>query len=233
MEPRLKITVTVSSSSIWVASSCKQWGIGDGEIIASQNPAFSFTSIQLNRCFIIWEHLLETLRHQCCLSNTFGCMGGLISRFLVESGKEMHISPFHTYSTARWQLRISSSPEKCNRISIHDIHLESLIDNRQWHTVAHMGSFKKVILELCLFVDTVVWTLRKLHNALAYSSEYFRVLNWLISHLWYGYGCCFILHFLRVLLCGFLTHSGLCISLELIVCMYHLWTSTGATFPPI
>lgn len=144
--------MTVSSSSIWVASSCKQWGVGDGEIIASQNPAFSFTNIQLNRCFIIWEHLLETLRHRCSLSNTFGCMRGLISKFLVESGKELHISPFHTYSTARWQLRISSSPEKCNKISIHDIYLESLIDNRQWHPIAHMGSFTKShsgIMSLC------------------------------------------------------------------------------------
>lgn len=161
-------------------------------------------------------------------------MGGLSSKFLVELGKEMHISPFHTYSTARWQLRISSSPEKCNKISLHDIHLESLIDNRQWHTVAHTGSFtKKNHSGIMSLLDTVVWTLRKLHNALAYSSYYFMVLNWLISHLWYGYGCCFILYFLRVLLCGFLTHSGLCISPELMVCVYHLWTSTGATFPPI
>lgn len=196
-----------------MASSCKQWGVGDGKIIASQNRAFSFTNIQLNRCFLIWEHLLETLRHQCSLSSTFGCMRGLISKFLVESGKELHISPFHTYSTARWQLRISSSPEKCNKISIHDTCLESLIDNRHWQPVAHTGSFTKShsgIVSLCRHLCEL-W---KLHNILAYSSEYFRVLNWLISYLWRGYGCCFILHFLRLWLCGFLTHSGVCISLE-------------------
>ena len=196
-----------------MASSCKQWGVGDGKIIASQNPAFSFTNIQLNRCFIIWEHLLETLRHQCSLSNTFGCMRRLISKFLVESGKELHISPFHTYSTARWQLRISRSPEKCNKIFIHDTSLESLIDNRQWQPVAHTGSFTKShsrIVSLCRHLCEL-W---KLHNVLAYSSEYFRVLNWLISHLWCGYGCCFILHFLRLWLCGFLTHWGVCIYLE-------------------
>lgn len=80
-------------------------------------------------------------------------------------------------------------------------------------------------------VDTILWrTLRELHNVLAKSSEHPSVLNWLILHLWYSYGWCFILNFLRILLQGFLTHSGLCISLELMVCMYHPLTSIEAIF---
>lgn len=40
----------------------------------------------------------------------------------------MHTSPIHTYSTARRQLRIYSSPKQFNKIPTHAIHLESLID---------------------------------------------------------------------------------------------------------